>query len=58
MQAGKFILDMRCVHAGETRDVDNPLVAVLNFSQNFFGDNVAECHCYVIEDSTNTLTHI
>ena len=53
-QAGNYTLDLRCVRAGEILDADNPLVAILNFAQNFFGDNIAECQCYVVEDSTTT----
>ena len=48
---------MRCVRTAEIRDADNPLVAILNFVQNDFGENIAECQYYVIEDSTNPLTH-
>ena len=57
LQPGKFNLDMRCVRAGETLAGENPLVAILNFAQNDFDENIAECQCYVIEDSTNPLTH-
>ena len=48
---------MRCVRAAETRDANNPLVAILNFGQNLFGENVAECQCYVVvDDASNQLT--
>ena len=57
MQADKFTLDMRCVRAAETRAANNPLVAILNFAENFFDERIAECQCYVVEDSTNPLTH-
>ena len=46
------------MRSAETRAADYPLVAILNFAQNDFGDNVVECQCYVVEDSTATpLTH-
>ena len=48
---------MRYTRAGETLSANNPLVAILNFAQNDFGDNIAECHCYVIEGSTTPLTY-
>ena len=49
---------MRCVRAAETRDANNPLVAILNFGQNLFDENVAECLCYVVvDDNFNPLTH-
>ena len=56
-QTGKFTLDFRCTRAGETLAADSPLVAILNFAENFFGDNIAECHCFVVQDSTTPLTH-
>ena len=45
------------MRAAETRAADNPLVAILNFADNDFGEPVAECQCYVIDDDTNPLTH-
>ena len=57
LQPGKYTLDVRCVRAAETLAAGNPLVAILNFAQNFFGDNIVECHCYVIDDSSNPLIH-
>ena len=59
VQDGEYTLDFRCVRAAETRAADNPLVAILNFAQNGFGDNVAECHCYVVVDDVmnNPLRH-
>ena len=48
---------MRCTRAGEIYDAGNPLVAILNFARNVFDESIAECHCYVIQDSTTPLTH-
>ena len=45
------------MRAGEILSADDPLVAILNFSQNFFDDDIVECQCYVVVDSTNSLTH-
>ena len=57
LQHGKYTLDYRCVHAAETRAADIPLVTILNFAQNDFDDNIAECQCYVVENSNNPLQH-
>ena len=57
MQPGKHTLNVRCVRAAETRAADNPLVAILNFAQNDFGEDIVECQCYVVENSSNSLLH-
>lgn len=49
---------MRRVRAAETRAVNVPLVAILNFAQNFFNEDIAECHCYAIDETSNPLRHV
>ena len=44
---------MRCVRSAETRAADLPLVGILNFYYNDFGENIAECQCYVVTDNIN-----
>ena len=55
-QPGEHTLDLRCVRAAESRAAANPLVAILNFAQNDFDENIVECQCYAVEDSI-TLIH-
>ena len=57
LQRGKYTLDYKCVRAAETRAAGNPLVAILNFAQNDFGDDIVECQCYVAETSNIPLRH-
>ena len=56
-QPGEHTLDLRCVRAAESRAAANPLVAILNFAQNDFGENIVECQCYAVQDSTTPLMH-
>ena len=49
---------MRCVRAAETLAAEFPLVGILNIAYNDFGENIAECQCYVVTDNPlSTLRH-
>ena len=42
------------MRSAETLAADFPLVGILNFGENFFGERIAECQCYVVvEDNVN-----
>ena len=58
-QDGKYTLDLRCVRFAETLAASYPLVAILNFAENFFGEIIAECQCYVVvsDNVNNPLVH-
>ena len=45
--------------SAETRAAELPLVGILNFYHNDFGENIAECQCYVVvtDNVNNPLRH-
>lgn len=48
---------MTCVRSEDTEDGNNALVGYLSFGPNFFGEEIAVCHCHVVvDDSDNRLT--
>ena len=50
---------MRCIRSAETLAAEFPLVGILNFYHNDFGENVAQCQCYVVQTDNinNPLRH-